>query len=124
MKFILDENFPKSAQQLLKKYGHEAFDLQKLLLNGKSDEEILKRAICERAIVLTTDRDFFHTLQFVYPNHSGMVIIALRQPSRQSILKKLEWFLTNVPPKEWPMRAFQLRDTTWMASPPIITQKS
>lgn len=119
MKFILDENFPKAAELLLKQHGHEAFDLHKLALNGKSDTEILKWAMCEKAIVLTTDRDFFHTLQFTYPNHSGMVIIALRQPSRQHILTKLEWFLNHVPQKHWPMRAFQLRDATWMASPPI-----
>ena len=47
------------------------------------------------ATILTTDRDFYHTVPMLYPEHHGIVVIALRQPNRQAILVKLEWLLTQ-----------------------------
>ena len=50
---------------------------------------------------------------------AGVIVIALRQPCRAAILNRLEWFLRNVPEGAWAGRAFQLRDKTWVAQPPI-----
>ena len=48
--------------------------------------------------------------------HCGIVVIALRQPTRQAILDRLGWFLDNVP---LPIdnRAFVLRDRTCRFTP-------
>ncbi len=70
-------------------------------------------------MLLTTDRDFFHSFPNVYAEHSGVVVIALRQPSREAITLRLEWFLANVCEGHWKNRVFQLRDGTWLAKPPI-----
>lgn len=119
MNFLLDENFPKSAVELLTRSGHRVFDSRELAGIGATDERIVRVALENSAVVLTTDRDFFHTLGRRIPSHHGIVVIALRQPNRDAILKRLEWFLENGLPESLPDRVFQLRDHTWMVYPPI-----
>jgi hypothetical protein len=88
-------------------------------MSGASDTAIIERAIELDAVILTTDRDYFHTLHHEYPQHGGLIVIAIRQPSRTAILNRLKWFIEHVPESAWQGRAFQLRDTTWLARPPL-----
>jgi len=119
---MLDENFPKAAAELLEGMGHTVYDARERGLIGASDSEIMEVAIELRAALLTTDRDFFHTLHHAFPEHCGVVVIALRQPKRTAILDRLKWFLNLVADESLSRRAFQLRDTTWLAHPPFEPQ--
>lgn len=120
MIFLLDENFPKAAEEFLKPLGHECFDFRGTSSEGIDDDQVVQLAKVREAVILTTDRDFYHTLQLRYPDHSGVVVVALKQPNRSAILKRLEWFLTHIPEDQWRGRSFQLRDTTWTSKPPLI----
>jgi predicted nuclease of predicted toxin-antitoxin system len=95
VRFLLDENFPRSVATALLERGHEAVDLRSIGLLGASDTVVAEKAIEADAVILTTDRDFFHTFPNLYAEHSGVVVIALRQPSRGRITERLEWFLDN-----------------------------
>jgi predicted nuclease of predicted toxin-antitoxin system len=64
MNFFLDENIPKKAAIILKESGHTVFDIRGTSKEGIPDSEILRMAKNEKAILLTTDKDFFHTLHF------------------------------------------------------------
>jgi len=119
MKFLLDENFPKAATELLKKLGHDSYDPRGTPLEGSEDSVLVEEARRLEAVILTTDRDFFHTLRHQYPDHAGLVVIALRQPNRASILERLEWLLEKVDPDHFAGRAFQLRDEKWVALPAL-----
>jgi predicted nuclease of predicted toxin-antitoxin system len=119
MNFLLDENFPKAAAAVLERMGHAVHDLRGSGMEGSVDTAVVERSQHLGAVILTTDRDFFHTLHHLYPGHAGVIVIALRQPCRAAILNRLEWFLRNVPEGAWAGRAFQLRDKTWVAQPPI-----
>jgi predicted nuclease of predicted toxin-antitoxin system len=119
MKFLLDENFPKTAANFLGDHGHECFDVRGTELEGQDDAALVEEAQRREAIILTTDRDFYHTLRHQYPDHAGVVVIALKQPNRQSILERLKWVLANVREDAYSGRAFQLRDRTWVAQPPL-----
>lgn len=119
MTFLLDENFPTNAAELLEGLGHSVYDIRRIGLAGVDDATVITKAKELGAVVLTTDRDFFHTLHKLQPEHPGLVVIALRQPTREAIIKRLQWFLQNIPHAQWPNSAFQLRDKTWMANPPI-----
>ncbi|PTX95353.1 hypothetical protein DB345_13840 [Spartobacteria bacterium LR76] len=119
MIFLLDENFPRSASGFLEEQGHEVYDIRSLGLRGAADTKIVSEALELGAVILTTDRDFFHTLHHNFPDHAGVIVIAVRQPSREAILSRLRWFLTNIPPSQLPGRAFQLRDRTWLSHPPL-----
>ena len=116
MNFLFDKRFPKSARPVLHRSGHQVFDSRLLGAIRSPDEEIMMLAIEKSAAVLNTDRDFFHTLGRQYPEHHGVVVIALRQPNR---LGRLEWFLEHIHIEKLAGRTFQLRDRTWMVYPPI-----
>ncbi len=119
MKFLLDENFPKSAVELINKRGHESYDPRGTELKGCNDIVLVEEARRRGAIILTTDRDFFHTLRHQFPDHSGLIVIALKKPNRTAILKKFEWLLDNVDAENFAGRAFHLRDKSWVAAPPL-----
>ncbi len=119
MKFLLDENFPKAAHAFLRALGHTTTDLRGTPSEGSEDHEVFQIARNDGAILLTTDRDFFHTIPTSNPNHEGIIVIALKQPNRSAIIGRLEWILSHVPPEVFCGRVFQLRDHTWLAYPPI-----
>ena len=116
MTFLLDENFPVSAAAFLRERGHEVHTVRETCGSGSTDEEVFAEAQTRRAVLLTSDRDFYHTVPLLHPEHCGIVVIALRQPTRQAILDRLGWFLDNVP---LPIdnRAFVLRDRTYRFTP-------
>ncbi len=119
MNFLLDENFPKSAKSVLEAAGHTVHDFRELGVRGACDEDVAKMAIELSSIILTTDRDFFHTLGRQNSEHSGIIVIALKQPTRTAIIERLTWLLGHVATEVIPGRTFQLRDKTWMVYPPI-----
>jgi predicted nuclease of predicted toxin-antitoxin system len=119
MKFFLDENFPKAAVGMLQNEGHEVFDLRGTDREGARDAEIFAEAQRHGAIFLTTDRDFFHTIPHLFADHSGVVVIALRQPNRTAILAKLSWLLTQLQADDFKGRTIQLRDRHWICMPAL-----
>lgn len=119
MRFLLDENFPKSANELLLVRGHEVYDYREVGELGDSDVLVIEKAIELCAVILTTDRDFFHSLARRYPEHYGMIVIALKRPTRSAIASKLIWFLDVLGKQPMKGRAIQLRTKTWGAFPPF-----
>ncbi len=114
MTFLLDENFPRAARGLLESAGHDVRDVRGSPIEGGSDVEVFDLARRLRATLLTTDRDFFHTVPHLYANHSGVVVIALRQPNRRNILARLEWFLRKFAQSDLQDSVYELRDRTYV----------
>jgi predicted nuclease of predicted toxin-antitoxin system len=110
MIFFLDENFPKSAGKYLLSLGHEIIDIRATSKEGLSDNKIFELAQNHKAIFLTTDRDFFHTIPHLFENHYGVIVIALRQPNRQSIINKLVWTIENLDLFNFSNKIVLLRD--------------
>lgn len=117
MRFFLDENFPRSASDLLSSFNHESTDIRGTRDQGADDRKIFDLAQKQRAVFLTTDRDFFHTIPHLYEHHFGVIVIALRQPNRQNILHKLEWFLQHFGNTDIENKIFQLRDRNYVIYP-------
>lgn len=114
MKFLLDENFPRSAADLIEECGHEAVRFDDVCNFGDDDNTVFATAQRLGATILTSDRDFYHTVPLLYPEHAGIVVVALRQPNRAAIHSRLKWFMENI--KE-PLdnRVFILRDFSYRA---------
>jgi predicted nuclease of predicted toxin-antitoxin system len=113
MKFFLDENFPKLAERYLSDLGHEVIDIRSTEHEGLGDYPIFK--LCQRysAIFLTTDRDFFHTIPFHFSEHYGVIVIALSQPNRANIIKKLKWVIEESGIKDYSNKIIILRDKNY-----------
>jgi len=112
MRFLIDENFPRSASAVLTEAGHEVLFVDDVCDFGADDELVFAAAQERGAIVLTSDRDFYHTIPLLHPVHCGIVVISLRQPNRASILSRLKWFVDNI---EFPINnnAYAIRDKTY-----------
>jgi len=112
MTFLIDENFPRSAADVLTAAGHEALFVDDVCEFGADDEEVFAAAQKRHAVIVTSDRDFYHTIPLLHPTHCGIIVISLRQPNRGSILARLKWFVENIP---FPIenKAFAIRDKTY-----------
>ena len=93
MNFILDENFPRSALALLAGHGRVGHGILEFSSKGADDADIFQVAQREKAVFLTTDKDFFHTVPLLVKDHAGVVVIALHQPNRRKLLDRLQWAL-------------------------------
>ena len=119
MIFLFDESFPKTARPFIESLGHTVFDFREEGIKGSADEVVMSLAIELSAIILTTDRDFFHTLGRLYDDHNGVIVVALRQPNRNAIIERISWFFKNIPLESLKGRVVQLRDRTWLIHPPL-----
>ena len=79
MNFLLDENFPKSAEKLLTDLGHQVIDIRGTELQGIDDFRLFEVAQENRADLLTTDRDFHHTVPLRYSDHHGVIFPIYKQ---------------------------------------------
>jgi len=113
MKFLLDENFPKSAQPILEEMGHEVIDIRGTPDEGADDSTLFDIAQAATAVVITTDRDFYHTVPLLYTTHCGVIVIALKQPNRQAILDRLSWALAQAFCTDLSDKIVMLRDHTY-----------
>ncbi len=113
MKFFLDENFPRSAKSLLVSDGHEVLDALDFFDPGAEDGLLFAKAQELGAVFLTTDRDFFHTAPSWVDSHAGIIVIALRQPTRARIISRLAGFLKSEDESSISGNAYQLRDNTY-----------
>ena len=93
MNFFLDENFPLAVRALLEKRGDQVFDVRGTEWEGSDDERIFQLAQEKSAILLSTDKDFFHTVTPLHLNHFGAIVIALSQPNSRAITEKFLWAL-------------------------------
>jgi predicted nuclease of predicted toxin-antitoxin system len=64
IKFVIDEDMPRSTARALAERGFECLDIRDYGLRGKSDKEIFEFAQREKAILLTGDMGFGNILFF------------------------------------------------------------
>lgn len=74
LKFIIDEDMPRSTAKVLRTEGYESLDVRDLGLRGESDDKIFQFAKDEKAVILTGDLGFGNLLHFPTGSHSGIVI--------------------------------------------------
>ena len=89
MNVFLDENFPGKAREFLESRGFKVFDIRGTNQEGMKDADLFKLSQHHQAVFLTTDKDFFHTIPFLFPKHHGIVVVALKRPNAKSILHRL-----------------------------------
>ena len=113
MNFFLDENFPKAATKILNDNGHTIFDIWNTKYEGADDSDIFRIAQEKKAIFLTTDKDFYHTIPSKYKKHYGIVIITLRHPNRDQIIQKMQYFLDNLELDSIKSKVFLFKDNNY-----------
>ena len=80
MRFVIDEDMPKSLASALIEAGHQALDIRDHGLRGSTDERVFQFAQQHGACLITEDLGFANILRFPLGQHNG--IIVGRFPSR------------------------------------------
>ena len=75
MRFLIDEDLPRSAQDLFRKYGHEAVGVRDIGLRGAPDSEIAVYARRTRFCLVTGDFDFSDIRNYPPGQYSGILVI-------------------------------------------------
>jgi predicted nuclease of predicted toxin-antitoxin system len=96
MRFLVDEDLPRSADSLLRKFGHDCFDARDVGLRGAKDPVVAAWAKSKGTGILTGDTDFLDVRKYPPADYAGIVV--LRIPSWATatfILRMIESFLTR-----------------------------
>ncbi|MBI5082254.1 MAG: DUF5615 family PIN-like protein [Chloroflexi bacterium] len=74
MRFVIDEDLPRSTARALREAGYVADDVRDIGLRGHTDREIFDRAQTLSAIILTSDTDFSNILEYPLKTHAGIIV--------------------------------------------------
>jgi predicted nuclease of predicted toxin-antitoxin system len=74
LRFLVDEDLPRSTATVLREAGYDAYDVRELGLSGSTDQEVFEQAQSLSAAVLTGDSDFANILLFPPGTHHGIVV--------------------------------------------------
>ena len=94
MRFLIDEDLPRSTGDLLMRYGHDAIDIRDIGLRGFKDSEVAAYAQKEGLSLLTGDYDFSDIRKYPPGQYNGLVVLKIPWMATASyILSLLESFL-------------------------------
>jgi predicted nuclease of predicted toxin-antitoxin system len=74
IRFLIDEDMPRSAAKLPREAGFECLDVRDIGLRGSKDDTIYQRAQEESCILITGDLSFGNSLRYPLGSHKGIVI--------------------------------------------------
>lgn len=99
MRFLLDENLPRSIGNVLKQHEHDVLEVAESPLRGSPDTTLWLEAHRQERILVSRDLDF--PLPNIRPNPPGLVLI--RAPdtfSSANLAALVDGFLRAIDPNE------------------------
>jgi predicted nuclease of predicted toxin-antitoxin system len=82
MKIKLDENLPVHLR-------HDVHTIAEENLSGKSDREVWEAAQQDERFLITQDLDFSDLRRFAPGTHSGILLVRLHSPDRESLIRRI-----------------------------------
>jgi predicted nuclease of predicted toxin-antitoxin system len=87
MQFLANENFPLDVVEAVRQTGHDVTWIR-TDAPGSKDRDILGRAVSEKRILLTFDKDFGElAFQFGLPANCGIVLFRLQAKSAAALAR-------------------------------------
>ena len=101
MKIKLDENLPARLARALEKLGHDTDTIPEERLAGRSDLQVWAAAQEAERFLITQDLDFSDTRRFTPGTHHGMLLVRLRDPGRNALLKRVHGLFQTEDVENW-----------------------
>jgi predicted nuclease of predicted toxin-antitoxin system len=89
MKFLVDEDLPRSTAALVEQFGHIALDVRDVGLRGRPDEEVIAYAQQQGCCLLSADWGFANTLAYPPRDYPGIVILELPPNATAKVILRL-----------------------------------
>jgi predicted nuclease of predicted toxin-antitoxin system len=74
IRFLIDEDMPRSTAKLLRQAGFEYLDVRDTELRGEKDDAVYQRAQKEDWVIISGDLGFGNSLRYPLGSHKGIVI--------------------------------------------------
>lgn len=87
MRIKLDENIPATLLTALHRSGHDVDSVPEEGLAGHPDAEVWQAAKEEGRFFITQDLDFSDLRSFSPGTHPGILLVRLRQPGREALVR-------------------------------------
>jgi predicted nuclease of predicted toxin-antitoxin system len=101
VKIKLDENLPVRLARALEKLGHDTDTIPEEGLAGRNDLLIWEAAQEAERFLITQDLDFSDTRRFTPGTHHGILLVRLRDPGRNALLKRVQGLFQHEPVENW-----------------------
>ena len=92
LKFLLDENIPRSVKRFLENKGFPVEYVPK----GAEDDLVIALAKSKQAILLTRDSDFANQILYPPKEYYGIVVFKIHPPKPDKIVNALSKLLENI----------------------------
>ena len=92
LKFLLDENIPKSVKQFLERNGFSAEYAQRGIVNGKLAS--MSRGM--KLVLISRDSDFLNTSIFPPSEFFGIIVFVIHLPKPEKLVRALSSLLADV----------------------------
>lgn len=90
MKFLIDEDLPRSASEVIQRYGFEAVHVQDIGLRGAKDSQIAHYARSNKLSLLTGDFDFSDVRNYPPSQYAGLVIVSVPSDATAQLILHLK----------------------------------
>jgi predicted nuclease of predicted toxin-antitoxin system len=84
MRFLVDEDLPPAAAELLRALGHEAEHVRAIGLGGTPDRLVFAEAQKRKSVLLTADMGFGSLQRYPVGTHCGVVLLRFPDYFRRS----------------------------------------
>jgi len=101
MRIKLDENLPVECKADLHTLGHDVHTIEDERLSGHDDQEIWRAAQNEKRFLITQDLDFSDLRRYAPGQHSGILLLRLKWPSRARLASRIEAIFRVEPVETW-----------------------
>jgi predicted nuclease of predicted toxin-antitoxin system len=108
MKILVDENIPAVTVTELREQGYDVLDIRGTGEQGMDDQHLWEKATQEQRLLVTTDKGFAEHREEL---HYGLLIIRLKQPSRDKIHQRVLQALQRYAADQWPGLMIVMRDS-------------
>jgi len=110
MRILVDENIPKFTVEELRALGHDVKDVRGTPLEGINDAVVWQIAKEENRLLISTDKVFSQN-HYRDRNHSGIILILLKQPTLVKIHDRIITAITKVPQDSLKSSLLIIKDT-------------
>lgn len=89
MKFLVDEDLPRSVAPLIRELGHAAEDVRDVGLRGTPDSKIAAYAQTHQLCLVTADGGFANIRNYPPSEYAGFVVLELPPRATSPIILRL-----------------------------------
>jgi predicted nuclease of predicted toxin-antitoxin system len=92
---------PAGLAETLAQFGHDTDTIPSENLSGAQDDAVWRAAQSGQRLLITQDLDFSDLRQFAPGTHAGILLVRLREPTRQLLIDRVATLFRSTTVEDW-----------------------